>query len=112
MGQQVDAAGELKVGRRREGAESAVPDPKPGELAPSRLRGQGPPRAAPVGVAKPWDDLGLGVISQSNSVIAGSLRNISKYGRLGPPPGVGALGLGVPRPLEAPKTGGGQPTQT
>jgi len=34
------------------------------------------PRAAPVSVAKLWDDLWLGVISQSNSVIAGFLRNI------------------------------------
>ena len=30
-------------------------------------------------VAKLWDDLWLGVISQSNLVIAGSLRNIFKY---------------------------------
>jgi len=33
-----------------------------------------------VSVAKLWDDLWVGVISQSNLVIAGSLRNISKYG--------------------------------
>jgi hypothetical protein len=35
-----------------------------------------------VSVAKLWDDLWVGVISQSNLVIAGSLRNISKYGGL------------------------------
>jgi len=34
------------------------------------------PRAAPVGVAKLWDDLRLGVISLSNLVIAGFPRNI------------------------------------
>ena len=66
------------------GAESGALDPKPSELAVGRLRGRGPPRAAPVSVAKLWDDLRLGVISQPNLVIAGSLRKILKYRRLGP----------------------------
>ena len=35
-------------------------------------------------VAKLWDDLRLGVISQSNLVIAGFLRNICKYSGCGP----------------------------
>jgi hypothetical protein len=47
-----------------------------------------------VSVAKLWDDLWVGVISQSNLVIAGSLRNISKYGGPEAPRGVGALGQG------------------
>jgi len=51
-------------------------DPKPGELAVSRLTALRCPRAAPVGVAKLWDDLQLGVISLSNLVIAGFPRNI------------------------------------
>jgi len=42
-----------------------------------------------VDVAKSWDDLRLGVISQSNLVIAGSLRKILKYRRPGPSFGVG-----------------------
>jgi len=49
-------------------------------------------RAALVGVAKLWDDLRLGVISQSNLVIAGFLRNIFKYGG-------SDYGAGVGRPF-------------
>jgi len=47
-----------------------------------------------VSVAKLWDDLWVGVISQSNLVIAGSLRNISKYGGPEALRGVGAPGRG------------------
>jgi len=53
-------------------------DPKPGDLAMGRLRVLRS-RAAPVGVAKPWDDLWLEVIRQANPVIAGFPRNIFKY---------------------------------
>lgn len=38
-------------------------------------------QTAPVSVAKLWDDLWLGVISQSSLVIAGFPRNVLKYGR-------------------------------
>ena len=56
-------------------------------------------------VAKLWDDLWLGVISQSNLVIAGSLRNILKYGGLVLSLGVGRfLAQGSPRPLQASNT--------
>ena len=68
----------------------AAPDPKPGDLTMSRLTAVTRPRAAPVSVAKLWEDLWLGVISQSNLVIAGFLRNISKYSGLGSGAGVGA----------------------
>jgi len=57
----------------------AVSDPKPGDLAVDRLKGAEPRRTAPVGVAKLWEDLQLGVISQSNLVIAGFPRNIFQY---------------------------------
>ena len=56
-------------------------------------------------VAKLWDDLWVGVISQSNLVIAGSLRNILKYGGQGRCLGVGRfLAHGDPRPLKASNT--------
>lgn len=45
------------------------------------------------------------MISQSNLVIAGSLRNILKYGELGFGLGVGRfLAQGIPRPLKASNT--------
>jgi len=67
----------------------AAPDPKPGDLTMSRLTAVTRLRAAPVSVAKLWEDLWLGVISQSNLVIAGFLRNIFKYGGCEPRRGVG-----------------------
>jgi len=65
----------------------------------------GCPRAAPVSVAKLWDDLWLGVISQSNLVIAGFLRNIFKYSGCGTRAEVGrALVKVESRPLNPTKT--------
>jgi len=62
-------------------------------------------RAEPVGVAKLWDDLWLGVISQSNLVIAGSLRNIFKYSGPVRMSGVGRVPAeGEPRLLESSNT--------
>lgn len=43
-------------------------------------------------VAKLWEDLGLGVISLSNLVIAGSPRNVFEYGGC-----VGGVEVGRPR---------------
>jgi len=58
-----------------------------------------------VGVAKPWDDLWLGVISLSNLVIAGSPRNVFKYGGWVGTVGVGQTwALGKTRPLDLAKT--------
>lgn len=51
-----------------------------------------------MGVAKPWDDLRLGVLSQSNLVIAGSPRNVFKYGGC-----VGAAEVGRPRARGKPR---------
>ena len=42
---------------------------------PGRTPGNAGRRAEPVGVEKPLDELWIGVKGQSNSVIAGSLRN-------------------------------------
>lgn len=93
--------------------ESALADPKPGELTVGRPMAAGSRRAAPVSVAKLWDDLRLGVISQSNLVIAGSPRNVFKYGGSEASPGVGwTLAGGKPRPLDPAKTGEGGPRQT
>jgi len=66
-----------------------------------------------VGVAKPWEDLWLGVISLSNLVIAGFPRNIFQYGGSAPRAEVGRpLVVGMPGPLDATKAAGGGPRQT
>lgn len=77
MSLSVRRASELKFGRHTEfGQKLARLDPKPGELPVGRACGLST-RPAPVSVAKLWDDLRVGVISQSNLVIAGSPRNAS-----------------------------------
>jgi len=82
MGLQVVVASKLNLGRRRQNARKlATSDPKPGDLAMGRLRAVFCRRAELVGVAKPWEDLWLGVIRQANLVIAGFPRNICKYSR-------------------------------
>ena len=54
-------------------------NPKPSDLTMDRLKvGLADRRIEPVRVAKRWDDLWLGVKDQSNSEIAGSLRNLFK----------------------------------
>jgi len=66
-----------------------------------------------VGVAKLWEDLWLGVISLSNLVIAGSPRNVFKYGGWGRGAGVGRpRALGIPWPLDSTKTAPLPPRQT
>jgi len=66
-----------------------------------------------VGVAKPWDDLRLGVIHQSNLVIAGFLRNIFKYSGWDPGGGVACpWAQGQPRPPEQANTPPETPSQT
>jgi len=70
------------------------------------------PRAAPVSVAKLWEDLWLGAIRHSNSVIAGFPRNVFKYGGLAWFCGVvEPYAQGKPRHLELPNTRGGLPRQ-
>jgi hypothetical protein len=64
---------ELKFRRRTKLTSTG---PKPGELPMGRACVERA-RPEPVNVAKFWDDLWVGVISQANSVIAGSLRNAS-----------------------------------
>jgi len=66
-----------------------------------------------VGVAKLWDDLRLGVISLSNLVIAGSPRNVFKYGGCGGFGGVGRpWALGITGPLDLTNTPRQAPRQT
>jgi len=66
-----------------------------------------------VGVAKLWEDLRLGVISLSNLVIAGSPRNVFKYGGREAAVEVGRpRALGKPRPLDPTKAAAVAPRQT
>lgn len=103
MGQQVGGGGELnRGGGAGKPPKSPPPDPKSGDLAAGRPTGPEPPRAAPVSVAKLWDDLRLGVISQPSPVIAGFLRNISQYDGPGLAAEVGRPSAeAMPRPLDA-----------
>ena len=68
--------GTRSEGESQKAFESRVLDPKRDDLALSRLkRGKTVWRTEPTWVENRGDDLGLGVKGQSNSVIAGSLRN-------------------------------------
>jgi hypothetical protein len=66
-----------------------------------------------VSVAKLWEDLGLGVISLSNLVIAGSPRNVFQYGGCEGGAKVGwPRAPGKPRPLDPTKVVPQAPRQT
>lgn len=80
MGPQVMLISELNFCRLSFRVQLVDISPKPSELPMGRLNIFKLYEADPVSVAKLQNDLWVGVIGLSNSVIAGSPRNVSKHG--------------------------------